>query len=141
MSATPTTPPKSKRSSTDSTTYEASSIQISDHTDVPTETETILSVIGMTCASCVNGIERHIGGMAGVSSIKVDLMTAQATVRHGEHTLSVDSLRSAIEDMGYDVSVLSSKALSDPNTVANAALGEQPVDSWFNVEGMTCSSC
>ncbi|KAI8320461.1 hypothetical protein GQ54DRAFT_305531, partial [Martensiomyces pterosporus] len=99
----------------------------------------------MTCASCVNSIERHIGGINGVSSIKVDLMTAQATVHHFEHVLPVEGLRVAVEDMGFDASVIASSALPDPNAAAGsgtgAILGEQPVDSWFSVEGMTCGSC
>ncbi|KAJ2813512.1 hypothetical protein H4S07_000628 [Coemansia furcata] len=113
--------------------------------NAPEETETILSVSGMTCASCVNGIERHISSMDGVSSIKVDLMTAQATVCHVGQLVTVDILRAAIEEMGFDASVLSSTIRHNKNSAAanSAALisGEQPVESWFNVEGMTCGSC
>ncbi|KAJ2807887.1 ATPase Cu transporting protein 7B, partial [Coemansia helicoidea] len=74
-----------------------------------TELETVLSVAGMTCASCVNGIEQHISGVGGVGSIKVDLMTAQAIVRHREPAASVKVVRTAIEAMGYEVEVLTSK--------------------------------
>ncbi|KAJ2726462.1 hypothetical protein GGI07_000600 [Coemansia sp. Benny D115] len=114
------------------------------------ETETILSVIGMTCASCVNGIERHVGGMDGISSIKVDLMTAQATVCHYETTIDAEKVRVAIDDMGFDATVLSSKTIPGPRGhtggengagSADAVLGDRPVDSWFTVEGMTCGSC
>ncbi|KAJ2067228.1 hypothetical protein GGI08_001481 [Coemansia sp. S2] len=112
---------------------------------VPEETETILSVSGMTCASCVNGIERHISSLGGVSSVKVDLMTAQATICHAGQLVTTDMLRAAIEEMGFDASVLSSATRRNQNSHAanSAALisGEQPVDSWFNVEGMTCGSC
>ncbi|KAJ1926745.1 ATPase Cu transporting protein 7B, partial [Linderina pennispora] len=76
------------------------------------ETETVLSVTGMTCASCVNSIEGHIGSFDGAISISVDLMTAQATVRHYTHALPVADLCTAIEDMGYDVAVLSTKTLA-----------------------------
>ncbi|KAJ1672419.1 hypothetical protein GGF38_000050 [Coemansia sp. RSA 25] len=113
--------------------------------NAPEEAETTLSVSGMTCASCVSGIERHLASLDGVSSVKVDLMTAQATVCHTSQLVSADTLRAAIEEMGFDASVLSSATRHDQNShAANSAaliLGEQPVESWFNVEGMTCGSC
>ncbi|KAJ2235142.1 hypothetical protein H4R99_001804 [Coemansia sp. RSA 1722] len=110
-------------------------------------TETILSVTGMTCASCVNGIERHIGGMDGISSIKVDLMTAQAAVHHTESALSAEKVRTSIEDMGFDAMIISSKPVFPAGNVKSAGdspdavLGDRPVESWFNIEGMTCGSC
>ncbi|ORX65333.1 heavy metal translocatin, partial [Linderina pennispora] len=102
-------------------------------------------VTGMTCASCVNSIEGHIGSFDGAISISVDLMTAQATVRHYTHALPVADLCTAIEDMGYDAAVLSTKTLAPVSDAtkadAKAILGESAVESWFNVEGMTCGSC
>ncbi|KAJ2815149.1 hypothetical protein IWW50_006908, partial [Coemansia erecta] len=109
------------------------------------ETETILSVTGMTCASCVNGIEQYIGNMDGISSIKVDLMTAQATVHHYKGIIAAEKLCTSIEDMGFDAQVLASRTLA--STAAHdeghpgVIEGSQPVDSWFSVEGMTCGSC
>ncbi|KAJ2712639.1 hypothetical protein H4R19_002654 [Coemansia spiralis] len=97
--------------------------------------ETILSVAGMTCASCVNGIEQHIGGLDGVASIKVDLMTAQATVRHHEPVASAKVVRAAIEAMGFDAEVLSSKPVDEPRADSSHA------ESWFGIEGMTCGAC
>ncbi|KAJ2787594.1 hypothetical protein GGI15_000617 [Coemansia interrupta] len=101
----------------------------------------------MTCASCVNGIERLVGSMDGISSIKVDLMTAQAVVQHSTLAVSAESVRTAIEDMGFEVLVISSKVLPPPNSNESsgnrdaAALGNLPVESWFTIEGMTCGSC
>ncbi|KAJ1896502.1 hypothetical protein LPJ66_003949 [Kickxella alabastrina] len=115
-----------------------------DKPHVP-ETETILSVTGMTCAACVNGIEKYVGGMTGISSIKVDLMAAQAIVRHSELDMSTNNLREAIEDMGFDAMIISSKLLSKSEKpdggTTDAVMGDQPVGSWFTVEGMTCGSC
>ncbi|ORX71244.1 heavy metal translocatin [Linderina pennispora] len=118
---------------------------VDHHTETQPETETVLSVTGMTCASCVNSIEGHIGSFDGAVSISVDLMTAQATVRHYTHALPVADLCTAIEDMGYDAAVLSTKTLAPVSDAtkadAKAILGESAVESWFNVEGMTCGSC
>ncbi|KAJ2445725.1 hypothetical protein IWW46_001332 [Coemansia sp. RSA 2440] len=109
------------------------------------ETETILSVLGMTCASCVSRIEQYLGGMDGISSIKVDLMTAQATVHHYMSVMSTEQLCTSIEGMGFDAQVLASRTLASKATgnEGNAGVieGSQPADSWFSVEGMTCGSC
>ncbi|KAJ1825046.1 hypothetical protein GGH91_000309 [Coemansia sp. RSA 2671] len=144
MPPSPVLKPKNRFSS-DNTALQTPS-QISDADGNTAEvTETILSVSGMTCASCVNGIERHVGSIDGVSSVKVDLMTAQATICHVSQMVPADSVRTAIEEMGFEASVLSSTTRNGKNSSAanNAALitGEQPVESWFNVEGMTCGSC
>ncbi|KAJ2557909.1 hypothetical protein EV175_001065, partial [Coemansia sp. RSA 1933] len=114
--------------------------------DVGSESETILSVLGMTCASCVNSIESHIGGFPGVLSVKVDLMTAQAAIRHISQAISSEGLAASINDMGFDASVVTSKVIledTDKDKGANAAaiLGTEPIDSWFSVEGMTCGAC
>ncbi|KAJ2077987.1 hypothetical protein H4R24_004781 [Coemansia sp. RSA 988] len=114
--------------------------------DIP-EVETIFSVIGMTCASCVHSIEQHIGSMRGITSIKVDLMTGQATVRHSERAMTAEQLRTSIEDMGFDTQVLTSRAIADitiqssGQVDAGAAPGKVPAESWFNIEGMTCGAC
>ncbi|KAJ1742984.1 hypothetical protein LPJ68_001383 [Coemansia sp. RSA 1086] len=109
------------------------------------ETETILSVTGMTCASCVNSIEQYIGGIDGISSIKVDLMTAQATVHHFKHIITADKVCESIEDMGFDCQILASQTIRETSAgndgTAAAIVGGEPVDSWFSVEGMTCGSC
>ncbi|KAJ2845312.1 hypothetical protein IWW36_004832, partial [Coemansia brasiliensis] len=109
------------------------------------ETETILSVTGMTCASCVNSIEQYIGGINGISSIKVDLMTAQATVHHFKHIITAEKVCESIEGMGFDSQILASQTIRETSTgdegTAVAIEGGQPVDSWFNIEGMTCGSC
>ncbi|KAJ2512562.1 hypothetical protein H4217_006820 [Coemansia sp. RSA 1939] len=129
------------------TAYQKSVEDINEHKVEVPECETILSVQGMTCASCVNSIESNIGGFDGVISIKVDLMTAQAAIRHISHTISTERLCEAIEDMGFDASVVTTKNVAslqqDKSGSGNAAaiLGTEPIESWFSVEGMTCGSC
>ena len=47
----------------------------------PTPIELVLPVEGMTCASCVNRIERFLSRTPGVETAAVNLATEQATVR------------------------------------------------------------
>lgn len=84
--------------------------------------DTVLRVRGMTCQSCVRGIESNISGLKGVELIKVSLKDETAFVKYDRRFMSDTSIRNAIDDMGFDCS------LSRQTTV-------------INVKGMTCNSC
>jgi Cu+-exporting ATPase len=60
-----------------------------------------LEVEGMSCASCVNRIERYLRKLDGVQEATVNLATNQATVIAPE-AVSNDAIVKAIEAAGYD---------------------------------------
>ncbi|MCE4957360.1 copper chaperone CopZ [Macrococcoides caseolyticum] len=64
--------------------------------------ETILKVEGMTCNHCKQAVEGAVSELEGVQSAAVDLEAANVTVEH-EETVTVDAMKAAIEDQGYDV--------------------------------------
>ena len=64
-------------------------------------TTTTLTVQGMSCGYCVNSVEtavRNIGANA-----KVDLAANSVTVDYEETKVSIDAIKEAIEEQGYDV--------------------------------------
>jgi P-type Cu+ transporter len=61
--------------------------------------EVRLELEGMTCASCVNRIERKLNKLDGVEA-SVNFATEQATVRY-DASVSVDELVGAVEAAGY----------------------------------------
>lgn len=61
--------------------------------------EVRLDLEGMTCASCVNRIERKLNKLDGVDAT-VNFATEQATVRR-DPSVSVDDLVAAVEAAGY----------------------------------------
>ena len=65
--------------------------------------EIVLPVEGMTCASCVNRIERFLRKTPGVEEAAVNLATEQATVRFDPAVAGRPELVGAIEAAGYDV--------------------------------------
>jgi copper chaperone len=65
------------------------------------ETVTI-TVKGMTCSGCVNSVTKALKGIDGVQEAKVDLEGQQATVTFDEAKTSVQALKQAVEDAGYD---------------------------------------
>lgn len=78
-----------------------------------------LTIDGMTCASCVQRVERAIARVDGVSSVSVNLATEKATIQ-ANPGLDYPAVVSAIEKMGYHV---------------------VPETTSLSVQGMTCASC
>ena len=63
----------------------------------------ILKVEGMSCNHCVNSIETNVGALAGVSAVKVDLGTNEVSVEFDNAEITLDQIKEAIEEQGYDV--------------------------------------
>ena len=62
-----------------------------------------LPIEGMSCASCVNRIERFLRKTPGVAEANVNLATEIATVRYRPEIAGLDELCAAIEAAGYDL--------------------------------------
>ena len=65
--------------------------------------EIVLPIEGMTCASCVNRIERFLTKTPGVERAAVNLATERATVTVDPGIAGRDELVRAVEAAGYDV--------------------------------------
>ncbi|PNJ60345.1 ATP7B isoform 5 [Pongo abelii] len=72
---------------------------------------TLIAIAGMTCASCVHSIEGVISQLEGVQQISVSLAKGTATVLYNPSVISPEELRAAIEDMGFEASVVSGEAM------------------------------
>src|SRR4051812_45380149 len=74
-------------------------------TPAPTGTaaEVQLPIDGMTCASCVNRIERFLRKTPGVEEATVNLATEVATIRYLPAEAGRAELVAAVEAAGYDV--------------------------------------
>ena len=84
--------------------------------------EAVLPIEGMTCASCVNRIERFVSKVEGVSEVNVNLATEKASIRFDPTTTTVEDLRGAVRAAGYDVR-------DEPAEAAHVAPGEARVDA------------
>jgi copper chaperone len=66
--------------------------------------ETIkLDVHGMTCYGCVASVKRVLTALPGVDKVEVTLEPGSATVEFDPARTSAASMKSAIEDAGYEV--------------------------------------
>lgn len=100
-------------------------------------TTSVVSILGMTCHSCVKSIEDRISSLKGVVSIKVSLEQGSATIKHVPSAMSLQQICLQIEDMGFEASAAEGKAASWPSR--SSAAQEAVVK--LRVEGMTCQSC
>src|SRR3990172_8758415 len=65
--------------------------------------EIVLPIEGMTCASCVNRIERFLKKTEGVVEASVNLATERATVKVDPALAGRTELVQAVEAAGYEV--------------------------------------
>lgn len=63
-----------------------------------------LDIEGMSCASCVNRIEKALKGNAGVLSVTVNFATESASIEFNQQTSQADLIR-VIEEVGYAASL------------------------------------
>ncbi|MDH4246830.1 MAG: heavy metal translocating P-type ATPase [Deltaproteobacteria bacterium] len=83
-----------------------------------------LTVKGMTCASCVNAVERKVKKLEGVGEASVNLATEKLSVSFDPGRLRLEDVEQAVLAAGYEV--------------------ERPQDTrevTLAVQGMTCASC
>ena len=62
-----------------------------------------LPIEGMTCASCVNRVERFLRSADGVVEANVNLATERATIKYDPLVVGRAELERAVEDAGYEV--------------------------------------
>lgn len=67
----------------------------------PTSTHTVLRAEGFSCPSCVAKIEKQVGRLKGVESVKVRFASARIEVDHDAERVSVEDLVAAVAKAGY----------------------------------------
>lgn len=67
----------------------------------PATITTALRAEGFSCPSCVAKIEKQVGRLKGVESVKVHFATARIVVVHDPAVASTDDLVAAVAKAGY----------------------------------------
>jgi Cu+-exporting ATPase len=65
--------------------------------------KTVLPIQGMTCASCVNRVEKALSSLKGVVGVNVNFATERATVEYIPEELTIRDLKKAVQEAGYQV--------------------------------------
>lgn len=63
----------------------------------------VLNVEGMSCQHCVKAVTDAVSALEGVSEVLVSLESKTAAVEYDESVVSLESIKDAIEEEGYDV--------------------------------------
>lgn len=87
-----------------------------------------ISVLGMTCQSCVKNIEENLSKKPGIYSIKVSLQEKVASVHYDTTQLKTVQICDYIEDMGFEATPPQSEYLTNR-------------ECKVHIDGMTCKSC
>ncbi|XP_070553756.1 copper-transporting ATPase 1-like isoform X2 [Ptychodera flava] len=85
-----------------------------------------LTIRGMTCSSCVHGIESALMKEDAVSSASVALATSSAKVRYDADKIGPRDIVSLVTDMGFEVSVTS----DDPKNRAAHLDYKEEIKKW-----------
>ncbi|MGH1569933.1 heavy metal translocating P-type ATPase [Methylobacterium sp. P31] len=78
------------------------------------ETESLLAIEGLSCASCVGRVERALQAVPGVNGASVNLATGRAAIRHPQGLVAVPDLLAAVEAAGYEAQSLDAAPAIDP---------------------------
>ncbi|MCJ7497243.1 MAG: copper ion binding protein, partial [candidate division Zixibacteria bacterium] len=79
-----------------------------------------LPISGMTCASCVQTIQKGLSQLKGVDKVSVNLATSKATIFYDPQKIGLDGFIHSIRKSGYDVGTVSVE---------------------IPIQGMECASC
>ncbi|MCA9614698.1 MAG: heavy metal translocating P-type ATPase, partial [Myxococcales bacterium] len=88
----------------------------------PQASEVVLSVRGMTCASCVGRVEKALAAVPGVEAATVNLASERATVRAVD--VPVATLIAAVTEAGYEAAALEASKASRSDVLAEAEARE-----------------
>lgn len=131
---------------------------IKDHGDSEEFSTCVISIVGMTCMSCVNSITETVSKKDGIEKIFVSLEKNEGTVKYDPNLLTPQDIAEAIEDMGFDTSVKSvNNELCSNNenfvaiNVENESAASHIVKTlqtkpniekcFLHIDGITCIAC
>ena len=61
----------------------------------------ILSIDGMTCSACSNGLEKYLNKQNGIKEASVNLVMANATIEYDEKLLNISNLEEFVKQAGF----------------------------------------
>ncbi|MGM8212685.1 copper chaperone CopZ [Virgibacillus sp. W0430] len=65
--------------------------------------QTTLHVKGMSCGHCVSAIKDELKQLNGISAVEVNLSDGTVDITCDDTHITIEEIRTTIEDIGYDV--------------------------------------
>jgi copper chaperone len=57
----------------------------------------------MSCGHCKAAVEKAVGALPGVSKVEANVEESKVEISYNPQEVSIDDIKQAIEDAGYDV--------------------------------------
>ena len=61
----------------------------------------VLSIDGMTCSACSNGLEKYLNKQDGIETAVVNLVMANATIKYDEKKLDINKIEEFVKKAGF----------------------------------------
>ncbi len=81
----------------------------------------VLPIQGMTCASCVNKVEKTLRHLKGVVQVNVNLTTERASIEYLPGITSIEDFKTAIQDAGYQILEVKEEDIVEKEKLAREA--------------------
>jgi Cu+-exporting ATPase len=81
----------------------------------------VLPIQGMTCASCVNKVEKALNSLKGVVQASVNFATERASVEYIPEEVSIRDLKKVVEEAGYQVLEVKEEDIIEKERLAREA--------------------
>ena len=81
----------------------------------------VLPIQGMTCASCVNKVEKALNSVKGVVQASVNFATERASVEYIPEEVSIRDLKKVVEEAGYQVLEVKEEDIVEKERLAREA--------------------
>src|SRR5437868_11206401 len=98
------------------------------------ESQTVLALEGMTCASCAMRIEKGLKKVPGVADAQVNLATEQASVTYDPARTDVSQMMQKVEAVGYKATLVGQLPSASVQTSGASAQTAASVTSAFALE-------
>ena len=97
-----------------------------------------IPVIGMACASCSANVEKKLNSLPGINNASVSLAGRSALVDYDAGKISLETMKKAINDIGYDLVIEKDRSVEAIQKRAYAILTRKTILSWvLSIVGMT----
>ena len=94
--------------------------------EIISKQKAVFKIQGMSCSSCVAGIQKKLSSLEGIISVNINLATEKGQVEYDESKIGVQQVLTAIEGLGY-------KAFLDGDRKSEKIT--------LKINGMSCTSC
>ena len=91
----------------------------------------IIPVVGMACAACSANVERKLNSLDGVKCASVSLPGRSATIEYDAKAISLDEMKKAIGDIGYDLVVEDDRSVKEIERREFLLLRRKVLFSWL----------